>query len=44
MSYVYQSHMGGIYFDTEDKPASERYCETCGDYDWCLGKVETLKD
>ena len=43
MRYIYESHMGGIYFDTENKPISELYCKTCGDYDWCLGKVETLE-
>ena len=43
MRYIYESHIGGIYFDNENKSASERYCETCGDYDWCLGKVETLE-
>ena len=44
MRYIYESHLGGIYFDTENKPSSELYCETCGDYDWCLGRVETLAD
>ena len=43
MRYIYESHLGGIYFDTENKSASELYCETCGDYDWCLGKGETLE-
>ena len=44
MRYIYESHLGGIYFDDRNKSASERYCETCGDYDRCLGKVETLRD
>lgn len=43
MRYIYESHTGGIYFDSKNKSASECYCETCGDYDWCLGKVETLE-
>ena len=44
MSYMYESHTGGIYFDAEDIPFSKLYCETCGDCDHLLGKVETLKD
>ena len=42
--YLYESHTGGIFFNDYDLPFDQLYCETCGDYDRCLGKVETLKD
>ena len=42
--YMYESHTGGIYFDSECLPYEKLFCETCFDCDHLIGKVESLKD
>lgn len=44
MSYLYESHMGGIYFSETELDYDDLYCETCGDSDFLLGRVETFED
>ena len=44
MIYMYESHLGGIYFSNMNYSYDELYCETCGDSDWNLGEVETWDD
>ena len=42
--YLYESHLGGIYTDENAIPFEELYCETCGDYDTCLGLYNNLEE
>ncbi|BAH82136.1 hypothetical protein [Streptococcus dysgalactiae] len=39
--YVYESHLGGIYFLDDYDSSYEEQCETCGDGDYCIGYFET---
>lgn len=43
--YLYQSHLGGIYALDSDYEESieDLFCETCGDYDFCLGEYFSAK-
>lgn len=41
---VYESHMGGIYFDNEVLDYDDLYCEQCGDSDTHLGHVDTWEE
>lgn len=38
---VYESHLGGIYFDEEVLDYDYLYCEQCGDSDTHLGHADT---
>ena len=40
MLYLYESHMGGLYWSEEDYDYESMYCETCGDSDMQLGTAE----
>ena len=42
--YIYESHMGGIYFSDYEYDYDELYCETCGDYDLFIGTANTTKE
>lgn len=33
MTYVYESHMGGLYTSNEEIPFEDLFCEECGDSD-----------
>ena len=37
MKYLYESHLGGYYVTDHELSLDERYCETCGDADRCIG-------
>lgn len=41
---VYESHMGGIYFDEDVLSYHHLYCEQCGDADSHLGHAETWEE
>ena len=41
---VYESHMGGIYFDNEILDYDDLYCEQCGDSDTHLGHADTWEE
>lgn len=45
--YLYENHMGGMFYTYEERDYEDMYCETCGDSDWFMGTFETeeeLKD
>lgn len=42
MTYVYESHMGGVYFSKE--PVDDLYCEQCEDLDWPIGTINDDKE
>lgn len=42
--YLYQSHMGGLYFEEKSLPWENLYCETCGDSDIEIGYFESAVD
>ena len=42
--YLYESHLGGLYLTDEQQDWDDLYCETCGDSDWELGRVDTFED
>lgn len=35
--YVYESHLGELYTCAYEIDEDTLFCETCGDYDWCVG-------
>lgn len=39
--YVYEGHMGSLFATDHELSIEERYCEQCGDYDWCVGCATT---
>lgn len=40
--FVYDYHMGGVYFSEEDLDYWESlYCDSCGDSDVLIGEVQT---
>lgn len=41
--YVYESHLGGIYFSDCDD-CDKLYCEQCGDCDQFIGTASTAKE
>ena len=41
---VYESHLGGIYFDEEVLDYDYLYCEQCGDSDTHLGHADTWEE
>lgn len=42
--YIYESHLGGIYFSNCEYDYDELYCECCGDYDKFIGTANTAKE
>lgn len=40
--YVYENHLGGLYFSDTELDHHDLYCEQCGDSDWYAGEVYTL--
>lgn len=42
--YIYESHMGGLYANSEELSFEERYCETCGDSDSLIGEAESAEE
>ena len=38
---VYESHLGGIYFEDIILDFDDLYCDECGDSDWHLGHADT---
>ena len=43
MKYAYVSCLGNVYV-SDDPNCDSEPCSICGDYDRCLGTVETPKD
>lgn len=41
---VYESHLGGIYFEDEPLDITDLYCDECGDYDTYLGHADTWEE
>lgn len=41
---VYESHLGGIYFEEEEIPWDYLYCDECGDSDTHLGHADTWEE
>lgn len=39
--YVNKSHLGGIYFTTQE--TEHKFCKICGDCDETLGNISTVK-
>ena len=44
MKYLYDNHLGGIYFSDAELSFEELFCEQCGDSDYFIGTFETLSD
>ena len=44
MKYLYESHLGGMYYTDHKLDSNSLYCEQCGDSDWPIGSFETIKD
>jgi len=44
MKYLYESHLGGIYYTSRKLSHKQLYCEQCGDSDWLIGPFETIKE
>lgn len=44
MLYLYESHMGGLYWSENNYSYDELYCDTCGDADMQIGSAETYRD
>lgn len=42
--YIYESHMGGLYSSEYSIPFDRLYCDTCGDSDRELGRVNTVEE
>ena len=40
--FIYESHLGGIYYKDEYLDFDDRYCEDCGDCDTYLGEANTM--
>lgn len=41
--YLYRSHLGGYYLYDDKLTHGELYCDECGDCDWCLGYVQSIR-
>ncbi len=41
--YIYESHMGGIYFSDYEYDYDDLYCEECGDSDTFIGTASTAE-
>lgn len=39
--WAYESHLGGIYFESKRKSLNDLYCSQCDDFDWELGNFES---
>lgn len=44
MLYLYESHMGGIYFSDGQIYYESLYCEICGDSDYLLGYFNSCEE
>ena len=42
--YVYESHLGGLYVETDEIPWDDWYCETCNESDQLLFYTDDLED
>lgn len=42
--YLYESHLGGVYWTTEQQSFEDLYCEECGDSNWLMGTFETMEE
>lgn len=42
MIYLYENHLGDWY--TLDRYEEPDYCETCRDYDECIGSFRSMED
>lgn len=43
-TWIYESHLGGLFTSPHRLPIEECYCETCGDYDWEIGGFDSFAD
>lgn len=44
MKYLYRSHLGGFYTTDEEQDDEALKCDTCGDWDYLLGKAKNLSE
>lgn len=44
MTYLYESHLGGLYASDDELDYDQLYCEACGDSDDYLGEFETIEE
>ena len=42
--FLYENHMGGLFFMEEELDWEDLYCETCGDTDFPLGECSTREE
>lgn len=42
--FIYQGHMGSLFSSNDPIDFNDLYCETCGDFDWELGNVESQEE
>lgn len=42
--FVYKGHLGNLYASEYKLSYSERYCDSCGDYDILVGVAYTRKE
>lgn len=43
-TYVYESHLGGLYTSDDYIPSDELYCEQCEDSDYEIGSFDTFEE
>lgn len=44
MKYIYDSHLGPIFFTDHIVPREQLYCKSCGDFDRLIGEFNTFKE
>lgn len=42
--FLYESHLGGLYFSENPIDYKDLHCDTCGDYDQELGEFNTEEE
>lgn len=42
--YLYEGHLGSLYFTNRKRSYDELYCSQCDNSDWLLGEVESWED
>lgn len=42
--YVYENHLGGVYFDKDYNENWLETCDQCGDSDRCFGEFKSATD
>lgn len=44
MHYLYEGHLGGVYWTDREQSFEETYCDECGDSDWLLGSAKNKEE